>query len=121
MVFIYPPPEYFKHISKDPESTFFDSGNGYCKRVECMDTFTTYYTLPDSQELLSTHMGYNPPQNWNTYQYALQQRTFKEGIWDAYIIDSKGFSVQFLGRKKGVLNAYKLIYKHFLSILKKCQ
>ena len=122
MVFLCPPPEYFTHISEnlqDAERVFFNPGNNYCKFVECIDTSTNYYTLPDPQDILSKHMGYNPPEKkWTTYNYALQERTFKAGYWSAYIMDSKGFEVLHLGRAKGVLNAYKLIYKHFLTILK---
>lgn len=117
MVFLYPPPEYFTHISKTRQDA------GYklleeCTFVDCMESYLDYYRLPDSQSLLSEYMGYNPPQNWTAYTYALQERTIVKGFWDAYIMDSKGFSVLHLGRAKGVLNAYKLIYKHFLTILK---
>jgi hypothetical protein len=65
MVFLCPPPEYFTHISEnlqDAERVFFNPGNNYCKFVECIDTSTNYYTLPDPQDILSKHMGYNPPE-----------------------------------------------------------
>ena len=118
MVFLYPPPEYFTHISKtrqDAEDKLLQE----CIFVQCGDTYLDYYRLPDTQDILSEHMGYNPSQkNWDRYAHTLQQRTIVKGVWDAYVIDSKGFDVLHLGRAKGALNAYKLIYKHFLTILK---
>jgi len=118
MVFLYPPPEYFTHISKnrqDAEYKLLDE----CTFVQCVDTYLDYYRLPDTQDILSEHMGFNPSQkNWDRYAYTLQQRTIVKDVWDAYVMDSKGFDVLHLGRAKGALNAYKLIYKHFLTILK---
>jgi hypothetical protein len=95
MVSIYPPPKYFKD-----EYQLLD----LCE-LHCDEYGKDYYLLPDHNMFLDGQ------------KYKIQRCFVVSGWVRAYIAKQDGTEVQCLGKTKGLLNAYKLIYKHFLTLL----